>query len=297
MDYNWYFSTLAQSGAAILGLFGAFLLSNLLSRITQHGGLLREFKSLRNESLHRRRNLANRNFDWYNQRIFDQVVAKDDFRKKLRKWNLEDPNTCQQILTDYDFSIFSDPKQIILQLQAKRRNITTNRIDTQLRLSTPALTHAINEESDRINDAISEAKYAAARAKSLRDAFEDFEQSASFYTKSIIVLAFLIFATVIYPISWIPVPIGSVPTVCGNLSCAVQSASLYLSTLPGVLLALISILLLGFLASLIHINLRLRFAKENYSELDKNSIVESYSPYLQNRKLYYAVIEKGWPSA
>ena len=36
LDFNWFFSTIAQCRAAIVGLFGAFIIGNLIQKESNH---------------------------------------------------------------------------------------------------------------------------------------------------------------------------------------------------------------------------------------------------------------------
>lgn len=63
-DWNWFFTSISQSAAAIVGLLGGFIINKILSRETefeQNNGL---FDQLEQKIANQKRKIAIRDFAW-----------------------------------------------------------------------------------------------------------------------------------------------------------------------------------------------------------------------------------------
>ena len=50
MDWNWFFSSVAQSAAAIVGILAAFIITKILNSQTEYNHNLNEIINIKNES-------------------------------------------------------------------------------------------------------------------------------------------------------------------------------------------------------------------------------------------------------
>ena len=46
LDWNWFFSSISQCGAAIIGIIGGFVISQIINSNNKHSDLVEEFKDL-----------------------------------------------------------------------------------------------------------------------------------------------------------------------------------------------------------------------------------------------------------
>lgn len=81
MDWNWFFSSLAQSAAAIVGVFGAFIITKILSNQTVFSEKKNRLKELLAEAEKIKGDAQALSFDWRNK--YRLYGAQRDFEKLL----------------------------------------------------------------------------------------------------------------------------------------------------------------------------------------------------------------------
>jgi hypothetical protein len=120
MDWNWLFSTVAQSSAAIVGIFGAFLISRILSNQSDYSSNIRLMKNLKIEAERLKDKSNNRYFIWYNDHQneigFEDIeeILKENPDKEL---NYED---YEKIFFENKFSKYSDSEKVIEKINTLR---------------------------------------------------------------------------------------------------------------------------------------------------------------------------------
>src|SRR5258706_12907502 len=65
MDWNWFFSSLAQATAAIAGIFAAFIITKIINLQSEFKRKEAKMKALRVSSENYRDALKNRRWKWY----------------------------------------------------------------------------------------------------------------------------------------------------------------------------------------------------------------------------------------
>lgn len=78
IDYNWFFSTIAQCSAAIIGIMAAFLISKIIDEISRLDNLRNLFDELVINYVDLVANLDNRCFDWYNTKLMKHDALLGD---------------------------------------------------------------------------------------------------------------------------------------------------------------------------------------------------------------------------
>lgn len=112
MDWNWFFSSLAQSAAAIVGIFGAFIITKILSNqaaYSEKKNRLAELVVIGQKITDDANALA---FDWYNNHVADDAL--EDMEKMLEENADQDADSLYDRLR---FSIY------------ERREISIRRIE------------------------------------------------------------------------------------------------------------------------------------------------------------------------
>lgn len=111
-DWNWFFSSLSQSTAAIVGLFGAFIFTKIINseqKFKINKDKILEF-SLYSKNL--KRKLSDRKFDWYNKRTREEAL--EELKDAINDDNEILKISSKEIYKDYNFSPF-DKKDLILK--------------------------------------------------------------------------------------------------------------------------------------------------------------------------------------
>ncbi len=113
MDWNWFFSSISQSAAAIVGLFGAFILSKTLNNQAAFQEKSNRVKRLLSDADKLKLNIDHHYFAWYNKHTNNSAL------EKIRQLLEEDPDgtldmPTARLYNKLDFSPFT-PKQNVMR--------------------------------------------------------------------------------------------------------------------------------------------------------------------------------------
>lgn len=120
LDWNWFFSTLSQSTAAIVGIFGAFIIAKIFSNQTSFIEKSNKIKSLEIESKRIIDKASTIDFDWYNEQINDAAyrsAANSIAKIESEDIDLHIDEEVNAIYGDSRFSLFSDKEEIKAKLK------------------------------------------------------------------------------------------------------------------------------------------------------------------------------------
>jgi hypothetical protein len=317
MDWNWFFSSIAQSAAAIVGIFGAFIITKVLSNQVLFGEKTVRFRSLQSDASRLVDSANNLAFPWYirlnKERQLENAVD-------LLKEN--DDLTPDELYAKLDFPIFlprGDAIQVLQGLKDQRARLkealrqrrieeAQQRAERQERLRLAGMgglttgfegsAHAYMEAPDMSHlRALSHPHAQLSKERDAMDALEveirhhmrtitDFLQTTSSNPESspaiawaLVMVAALFLVGVVYPLSFLPTPSTWTP--------AVEFSGFWarLFSLRGLLLTAISVIFLAALTMFAVMNRRLRYAPEKVQALQAFTHVATYSPY-------YAVAEE-----
>ncbi|MFO3721702.1 hypothetical protein [Pseudomonas sp. HLMP] len=134
-DWNWFFSTLSQSTAAIVGIIGAFIIAKIFANQATFTEKNNRMKSLTVEAEKILDKIGTINFDWYNKHI--NAAAYADCSRKIRAVVEEDPaiitdENLLSIFTEAKFSIFTEKKTILENLRKEVEFVCQTNIDKRL---------------------------------------------------------------------------------------------------------------------------------------------------------------------
>lgn len=76
MDWNWFFSSLSQSAAAIVGIFGAFIVSKTLGNQSLFQSKSNQLETILAESENIKAEAKDLYFNWYNNKTNDRALDK-----------------------------------------------------------------------------------------------------------------------------------------------------------------------------------------------------------------------------
>lgn len=121
LDWNVFYSSLAQSTAAFVGLLGAFIITKIVNNEQQYNDSkvsIEEYLIIANNLKER---LKNRSFDWYNERTKESVLDKfEEDSYKNRDILYEAP---EEIYDKYNFSRFDNKKEILECIKNTQKKI------------------------------------------------------------------------------------------------------------------------------------------------------------------------------
>lgn len=309
MDWNWFFSSLAQSSAAIVGILGAFLITKILNN---QAAFLQKKSKCQEIIIDCQKVVDEANdryFHWYNkhtnEREFDKLKNLLDSREEYL--------SPQEYYEKLSFSIFSShqevkdriEREIDMHKKAKEKewNDMSERakayqennpgyvyveaihpkIDFPRNYST--IQSQLTEEFDLISSCLRNAKY---QMRIASDMFKDIEQnpeSSKLVNSILLFICFLFFFGVIYPLSFLPVKIGDI-----NLTYDIDVILFYIFSIKGFFLSILSLIFIIALIALFRLNKSLRYSMNLITDLNKFKELSSYSEYFsimeENEKLH-----------
>jgi hypothetical protein len=297
MDWNWFFSSLSQSSAAIVGIFGAFIITKILSNQSTYSEKVHKCR----DTLTRCRRVVDAAdglyFEWYNKHTNNR-----QYEKLEELFDGDDYLSPEQYFDQLNFSGFSPRVEILeeISLVIKRhkakieaeREALRQRAEAYRKLNSgfayaehaphkfPNLsslnTHLIEnlqKERDAIDSVAREARHHMRLASDMLDSIKGDPESSPQITYSLILVTMLFFLGVIYPLSFMPV------NPEGNINISLDHFFPVLFSLKGAFLSSLSVIFGSVLVMFFWLNISLKHPKETIEKLESFTKISSYSEY------------------
>jgi len=288
MDWNWFFSALAQSCAAIVGLMGAFIFTKIVGNQASMRQRRADFESLRIEAQRLVQELDRRWFDWYNQRTLEDELV--DLQEVLRKEEeLGDPKSYYHEL---DRSVFVERSKLLKAIQSaidtehSRRdprgdNSSTSQFhprQADLRLSHIMLMNdlrpKLEAERESIDRLVVDTRVHSRRIDSFVRESRGRPETSTAILASICACLLLFYVGVIYPLGLLPADNFNAATMSMS---AIPAAVL---TFRGALLGIVTIVFSAVMVGFGHLNSRMVLDEHLLQELEEFAEIGRYSKYL-----------------
>lgn len=300
-DWNWFFSSVAQSAAAIVGIFGAFIVTKILanqSAYAEKSRRIQELITFGEKLVDATSRLA---FEWYHK--YDSASKIEDLEKLLEKEATEESESLYEKLRFSPYIAKADVLQKISQVKSDReerlqreREESRSQVEQARKLgigslfsmsaksslisglnSSLHLQPQLTKERDEIDEMYTEVKHHAHVVSDFHSLVVSHPESSALITASLVLILTLFFAGVIYPLSFMPLPIDWKP------SLSFSKILSFLFSLRGALLAVISVLFSTMLVMFFAINIRMRYPQELLEQLEQYKHLSKYSKYFANR--------------
>ncbi len=296
MDWNWFFSSLAQSAAAIVGIFGAFIVSKILS----NDSVFRQKIILSKELIVGAEKVVDDAddlyFGWFIKRTNEE--AFDDAKKLLDK----DIYDAEQIYDECPFSVYVPREEIVGQIRKmiedrlsrakKREEELLRKLKAQPGLAiiesvhrplpkmpNPGLLNELNKERDSIDRVIRDARHQIRLISNHLENIQGNPESSLQISYTLILIVLLFFSGVIYPLSFLPLPVDA------HIELSLASFFPLLFSLKGALLAIVSIIFSIVVAIFFWMNLKMKYSKSIIEKLQSFADISSYSEYFHIMEL------------
>lgn len=297
MDWNWFFSSVAQSAAAIVGIFSAFIITKIINNQNDHSRktrLLRELliaaETLQDES-------KSRYFDWYNRETNKHelgLIRKD----VIESGKILDTNN---YLQEFKFSPFSNIQELKEKIQRTcniaLKNKQTKEAEAQRgtyshvsalsmhaerieEASWPTLYPNLLNERERIDALIIKINHHCKHIHLFLQENNINPESSSLITISLILSTLLFFTGVIYPLSFLPLETNS------EVGFSILSFFTTLFSIKWAILFVISIIFTAITSFFFIANVRLKYDKDALHKLASVSEIINYSDYFKNMVEY-----------
>lgn len=293
MDWNWFFSSLAQSTAAIVGLFGAFIITKILSNQAGFDTRQRQIQDIRSKSeslLDDANDLAIR---WYNDKICEWRADRiNDALDKNRDL------TPEHFMETMNFSIYQPNKEVrsfiedtigsykkrkekeAAALREIARYSPSGFYSAPMEMKIPDITphfeiESVKAERTRIDAVARKCKQHIRGVRDLRNSIAHNPEHSPQITYTLILVIFLFYIGVIYPLSFTPVPADA------SLKVSLAAIPATLFSFKGALLALVSAVFSIAIGMFFFMNIRMKYSRSDMESLDRYAKLSFYSPYFQ----------------
>jgi hypothetical protein len=286
-DWNWFFSSVAQSAAAIVGIFGAFIVTKILANQSAFVEKSRRAQELITRGERISDESGRLFFDWYHKHDIDrQLHALEGLLEKDAQL---EPEALYEELNFSPYISRSEAIEEIGQFKAGREH----RLKRQAKKAWPAfvgtgdlisptwnnhIQSELSKKRDKIDALFDEAKHHARVSTDFHGVVEVHPESSRLITVTLVLVLTLFFAGVIYPLSFMPLPTDWKPAI------SLSEIPNFILSLRGALLGLVSIIFTAMLAMFFVINTRMKYPQSLLAELEQFKHLGKYSKYFANRE-------------
>lgn len=300
-DWNWFFSSVAQSAAAIVGIFGAFIVTKILANQSVYAEKNRRMQELITLGEKLVDATSRLTFEWYHKH--DSASEIEDLEKLLEKDETEAPESLYEKLRFSPYIARADAIQTISRVKSNREERLQREREESRRQMEQARTMGIGsafaiparsnlmsglnsslhlqpqltKEREEIDEMYTEVKHHTRVVSDFHALVVSHPESSALITASLVLILTLFFAGVIYPLSFMPLPVNWKP------SLSFSEIPNFIFSLRGALLTVVSILFSAMLAMFFVLNIRMRYPQALLDQLEQFKHLSKYSKYFANR--------------
>jgi len=287
VDWNWFFSSVAQSVAALVGVLGAFLISRLLNNESSYSRNRARTRELLRESDNLTDYASSRYFSWYNKRTLENGLR--DVAGELKDGH--EPLSPDEYYQKLGFSPYlpkeqavSDIAQVVqreLERRSKPRQPSAFAIPEIASLRDPTYAVAarqdLSEEREAIAQLILRIKNHIREVREHLGAIRAQPERSRAMRIVLVAILILFWVGVVFPLSYLPVQADQTPPL--------SLAYLFDSSLPvrTMILAIAAAVFTSLVVALAVLNERLRHPATDLSALEDRLAPGSYSDFLRIR--------------
>ena len=280
-DWNWFFSALAQSAAAIIGILAVFTVSKLMNESERVALKMTELNELFQQHTNIVNRLNNIAFDWMNTRTIEDSHSLKDL---INDGTFDSLNTEErEALLHQELSLYYSEKN--LECLNKRIYAINQHADKTIRAGffqipyIPSEQHTIHlrERLDRERDKAEtlklDAEYLIDKFTCIRNIAERDQNRTRSLVFTLWLLLFGVLLTVVYPLHFLPLQ----PNVAPSISLSLNNFIEQMATIKGVLLCFLGAFFTSLIVFLLKQSKRIssdykRICKcviDEYTELDQ----------------------------
>lgn len=108
-DWNWFFTSISQSAAAIVGFLGGFIISKMLNRETDVNNNTMLIDQLEQKVADQKRKISIRDFEWYNNQVRIAVMESREYDELVHSGKAEAGT--EELYTAMRFSPYDSEKR------------------------------------------------------------------------------------------------------------------------------------------------------------------------------------------
>lgn len=276
MDWNWFFSSVAQSSAAIVGLFGAFIITKIINNQNDYGINLNRCNEYVARSFKLKNRADCRYFDWYNKKTREREIGEiiDEIEET------KDVLTAKDYYQKYDFSIYDD-RQIVLSeinLEIKKGRSHVMNLLSRTNLYNNNTSNNISNEAEEIAVLLNDINEHIYLLQSFIPQIKTNPQSSKIIKWSIVGILAMFFMGVVFPLCFMPIALGE------QISISFKVFMRDLLSIKGVIIFTVSIIFSVIMIVFLRINHSLKYPKTIIESLTNHQTITYYSPYFGFRE-------------
>lgn len=284
MDWNWFFSSVAQSLAALVGITAAFVITTVVANQAEFSQRSARAAELLETSRTLMDRLNSRYFDWYNKRELSSLLGS--VKRRVADGSPRDPVSLYEQLNVPRYL----PRDVVLkelekELERMERPEPRSHLGFDPAILIPPvssdLADKVDEEGELIEQLVIETNSHARLVGQFVRAVENNPQDPPILRFAIVALLTLFFVGVVFPLFMLPVPTvipyGEAPAFPAGISWS------RLVSPKGLILCFSSFIFTGVCLSFYVVSTRLRYPEGTVAELRQFADPAAYSSYLGTR--------------
>ena len=272
-DWNWFFSSTAQSAAAIVGIFAAFVITKIINNQSSFSRRVQEIETLCIRSKKLCQASDDRHFGWYNRWVRESEMY--NLYHEARRADQLLP--AEQYYANSQFSPFDPKAEVLEAIREKLRKVKEDRETGMNSLAyRPIMPETFSEERDKIESLRADVIENVRTISTVLGSVSSNPESSKLISFSIVAVSLMFYIGVIYPLSLLP---WSAQT---EISLSFSAVAQFLFSLKGLILTCIALIYTTIMTVFVIINGRLRYDSDKIEELKKYTQLRSYSPFFAN---------------
>jgi hypothetical protein len=274
MDWDWFFSSASQSVAAIVGLFGAFLVTKLIANQAEHRALIGKATDFINKAKILEFGARSRKIGWYNQRMRQEQLAAIS-AEIARTGRIR---TSAEYYRDFPFSKLDRMEEAVIEIEQLLRLKRAEAADPNMvrrdfpRLDPEELREA-KEEGAQIERLLNDSLHHTLGIEDLLRTVRSNPQYSNIVSVIIAAEILLFFSGIIFPLACMPYDLSKPLEV--SAAALLGSLGGFKGAFLGVISAIFTALMLYFFG----LNIGMRFSKAMVGQLVRYANLASYSPH------------------
>lgn len=289
-DWNWFFSSLAQCNAAIVGFLGGFTINKILNKENEFSILIHEMNDIFIKIKDQLRHIDNRYIIWLNNKKRERTISSDKFKNLIL--NEKEKIDYKSVLYNLDFSEFDSLSEIKSIIESTVNSHKENKTNTSQNMSSSLIynlflnetletkikiNEELNKEFDLIKTELINTRKLSDEVQSLYNQTDVFPKEINSIQTVLLIILLLYYIGVIIPLIFTPI-------LCFEIS--MFNIIKVLILLASTIVFLITISIFFEKVSI------LNFKKVDISELIKYCDYTNYSEYFKNYDDWEKYFEK-----
>lgn len=284
MDWNWFFSSVAQSLAALVGITAAFVITTVVANQAEFSQKSARAAELLETSRTLTDRLNSRYFEWYNKRRLSSLLGSVKYQ--VDRGAPRDPISLYEQLNVPQYL----PRDVVLKELAEElarlerpKPRAAFGIDPAILMPPVSsdLADKVEEEGELIEQLVIETNSHARLVGQFARAVENNPQDPPILRLAIVAMLALFFVGVVLPLFMLPVPTtipyGEAPAFPAGIAWS------RLVSPKGLILSFSSFIFTGVCLSFYVVSTRLRYSAGTVAELRRFAEPSAYSRYIKTR--------------